>query len=272
MSQIVKVQDSNIVYSATDPADDLLFDIAGQLNVTKEVNVGNDPLANGQISTLNSGIDLIITTISGNLKLQPVGGSILLNNVAWPDGTVSPTTGMYLGVSALNTLQFYTLPSSSTEVTLTGDVTGVGTGTVPTSLANTSVVPGSYTNTNITVDSAGRITSAANGTSGANYLTINTQASDYLLQLSDASNTLVRITKATSAIVTIPNDTTANLPVGSAVLISWNGTGPVSITGEVGVVIDTPETYNIGKRYGKITAIKTGTNHWEIEGNLAPVL
>ena len=101
-------------------------------------------------------------------------------------------------------------------------------------------------------------------------LVLNTQAGDYTLQLTDASNTLIRITKASAALVTIPNDSTTDFPVGSAVLISWNGTGAVSIAGEAGVTIDTPDTLNIGKRYGKVTAIKVGANHWEIEGNLEP--
>lgn len=102
-------------------------------------------------------------------------------------------------------------------------------------------------------------------------LTIKTIATDYTLDLTDSYNVLIRIIKATAATVTIPNDATADLPIGSAVLIGWNGLGEVTIVGAGGVTVDTPDTNKIGRRFGKITAIKTGANHWEIEGNLEPV-
>lgn len=117
MAQRIKVQDGRIVYESTDTSYDISMDVKGQMNVTKELNVGDDPLADGIISTPdNSPVDLIITTntdgiSSGNLRLQPLG-NIILNNVAWPPASETPVPGMFLGVSSLNNLGFYSFALS----------------------------------------------------------------------------------------------------------------------------------------------------------------
>ena len=119
MAKRVVVQDGKVLYQSSDPGSlDMDFSVSGVVNVSNQVNVGDNPLSPGIISTPpGSGVDLTIKTYNngidfGNIKLDSItdGGNILLNNISWPDGTVSPVPGMYIGVSALNTLQFLTLP------------------------------------------------------------------------------------------------------------------------------------------------------------------
>jgi len=180
-------------------------------------------------------------------------------------GTYTAGTGINILVNTIsNTGVLSAIAGSGISVSgATGNVTISNTG--PTTLAG-------LIDTNISSPTIGQLLQW-NGTYWVNVtqaLTINTQASDYTLQLTDAYNTLIRITKATPAVVTIANDSLINMPIGSAVLIGWNGVGSVSVAGAVGVTVISPDSLTIGKQYGKITAVKTAANYWEIEGNLAP--
>lgn len=107
MVQRIKVQSGRVVYEASDSAYDLSMDVSGQVNVSKELNVGNDPLADGSISTPDNTDLNIEPGLNGNLNLTPSGsGVIVLAGVSWPAVLSPPVPGKYMGFSSLGALSY----------------------------------------------------------------------------------------------------------------------------------------------------------------------
>jgi hypothetical protein len=94
---------------------------------------------------------------------------------------------------------------------------------------------------------------------------------DYQVVMEDSYNTMIRVHADEPTVIWIPEESVVNFPIGSAILISWNGNndGVVSVAPLGSTTIKSPDTLEIARRYGKITVIKTQPNYWEVEGNLA---
>jgi hypothetical protein len=78
------------------------------------------------------------------------------------------------------------------------------------------------------------------------------------------------MTKSTATNFILPNDADVDMPIGTAILIGWDGDGEVTVLPDSGVTCDTPDTLTIAKKWGKIVVFKISTNYWQVEGNLTP--
>lgn len=114
-----------------------------------EVNFDSSPTLGGILNT-------------NNFEITNGANSVVISGNSYPTGP--GLNGQVLSTNGAGTLSWQSAGSSF--VTLIGDVTGSGPGTVPTVLGNTSVVPSTYGSSSavpvFTVNSQGRITSATN--------------------------------------------------------------------------------------------------------------
>jgi hypothetical protein len=166
--------------------------------------------------------------------------------------------------------------TSSGSTTLTGDLTGTGSGTVLTTLANTTVAAGTYGSSTaiptFTVDSKGRLTAASTvgitaGVNSLNYTNTTTYAaggtiSGTALTLSpaDATNPGLISTEAQTiaGVKTFSNDLAANgLTIGRGRL----GVESNTAIGRASLVANTTGTNNTGTGYATLAANTSGTSN-----------
>jgi hypothetical protein len=101
-------------------------------------------------------------------------------------------------------------------------------------------------------------------------LTIKEVSNNYVLVLADGISTMVRVSVpfGTDGYVYLPTDAAVAIPIGAEVILSSSDFGTVTVRGSSGVVVRSPQSLTIERKYGRVIAIKVAANTWEIDGQL----
>ncbi len=103
---------------------------------------------------------------------------------------------------------------------------------------------------------------------GLNNVIIKNVDGNYTIIEPDASNTLIRVNSPFGVTSTVTVIDTPTTPIGSVFYVSSSGSGPVQVQGSEGVLVSSPQSLIIERKFGRITLVKTQSNRWEVDGQL----
>lgn len=96
----------------------------------------------------------------------------------------------------------------------------------------------------------------------------NVTGTSYTFSLFDTGKTLV-FSNSSSISLTVPLESSANFAIGQMFTILQKGTGQITISGSVGVTINSLSGNNkISGQYGEARLVKIASNEWLLSGDL----
>lgn len=101
----------------------------------------------------------------------------------------------------------------------------------------------------------------------ASKITTTQQANDYTAVAADAG-TCVEMTKATATTFTVPPNASVPFPIGTEILVTQYGAGPVGVFAGSGVTILAASSQVLRTQYSTISLRKRGTDEWVLSGDV----
>jgi hypothetical protein len=99
-------------------------------------------------------------------------------------------------------------------------------------------------------------------------LAINAQTGTTYTPVLADNGKLITLSNASAITVTIPTNASVAYPTGAQINIQQIGAGQVSVVGDTGVTVTGTGT-SLRLQYSAATLVKTGTNSWNMIGDLA---
>jgi hypothetical protein len=95
---------------------------------------------------------------------------------------------------------------------------------------------------------------------------IKTTSTNYTPTTSDHGYYIRMSNVSTTATITLVADSDEAIPVGTTYIVGQVGAGGVAFVAGAGATLYTPGSTTISAQWGKVTAIKTAADTWEIDG------
>lgn len=99
-------------------------------------------------------------------------------------------------------------------------------------------------------------------------VTTDTESGSFTLALGNADKVIL-MTNTSAATITIPTNATVAFPIGTQIGILRNGTGTVTFGGAGVTLLSDASKKSIKAQYTAAALLKTGTDQWQLVGNLA---